>query len=123
MLDERTADAEVIKSLLREIDKLMEILGMENLIKSVDGKYYTGAFEEVAPEVVTALVAEKQAELQALEAIAPAAPVAPQADPAAPAAPEVPAAPAPEVPAAPVAPETPAAPVEAPAQPEAPVLQ
>ncbi|HEX4201535.1 MAG TPA: hypothetical protein VHY59_08460, partial [Chthoniobacterales bacterium] len=57
---------------------------MAKVIKSVDGKFYSGEFEEMTPEQVSELVARKQTELQDLEAIAPA-------NEAAPAAPETPA--------------------------------
>lgn len=118
LTDERAADAEVIKSLYKTINQLKEKLGME-IIKSVDGKYYTGEFEELPADDVKRLIAEKQIELAALEALmpqAPEVPAAPAAEPApAPAAPAGPvmAAPAPEAPVA----EAPAAPV--PAAPEA----
>lgn len=46
---------------------------MANIVKTVDGKYYrlTEDSEELSAQQVTDLIANKQAELTALEAIAP----------------------------------------------------
>lgn len=72
LFDEKAADEEVIRSLHKEISKLQGELHMSKIIKSFDGKYYIGEFEEIPAEQVTAIIAEKQAQLQQLEAIAPA---------------------------------------------------
>ena len=44
---------------------------MQKIIKSHDGKYYKGEFEEISAEVVTSMIAHQQQELSDLEAIAP----------------------------------------------------
>jgi hypothetical protein len=112
LFNEKMADEEVIRSLLREISKLKGELKMVRIVKSSDGKYYRGEFEEVAPEEVTQLVTEKQQQLSELEAIAPGAdvpsgpsepavenPATPDATPADASAPAQPADPAPATPA------------------------
>lgn len=117
LFNEKVADQEVISSLQREITKLKGELSMSKIIKSTDGKYYTGEFEEVTSEEVSNIIAQKQAQLSELEAIAPGtesspAPAAPASDPT------------PEQPSTPAAPDTPApaatnTPADQPAAPQA----
>jgi hypothetical protein len=123
LFDEKTADEAVIDSLWKTIKFLEGELKMAKIIKSVEGKYYTGEFEEIDASRVTELIAKKQAELSELEAIAPSSDPAPAdpvvdpvVDPAAPVDPATPALPAdPTVadPAAAAAPALPAAPADA----------
>lgn len=72
LFNEKAADKEIEKSLRKHIKFLEGELKMARVIKSVDGKYYTGDFEEVSPDQVTQMIAKRQSELQELEAIAPA---------------------------------------------------
>lgn len=125
--NERAADEEVIKSLLREISKLKGENSMPKIIQSTDGTLYlVHQFEEIDASRASELLTDLQADVQVLQtaAAAPtdttaapvndgstAAPTDGSADASAPAgvatdapadAPAAPAAPADPTPAAPV---------------------